>query len=193
MTDTRNADLTFAASDILVHIAPLGTAAPIDFGDLPSPWMCMGWMTQDGATTKTDRQIKDLFAAGSLTPIRTITTQQNRTVQAVYEEAHNPVTRSVYDDVPLADLTPTSGVAAYDLPDEDLNNRFCWVFDYWDGDHRVRDFAPNGKVTARGDEKRAMSDADQLDMTTTCYKGVDGSASMSRLLDYGTTDVSAYF
>jgi len=193
MTDTRNADLTFASSDFLVHIAPQGTPAPTDFSDLSSPWVCLGWMTQDGSTTKTNRQTKDIFASGSLAPIRTITTQQTREIQMITEEAINPQVRAVYDDVPLSDLSPTSGVASYDLPDTDPDNRYCWIFDSWDGDHRIRDFAPNGKVTARGDEKRAQTDAAQLDMTVTCYKAVDGSPSMSRLLDYGTTDVSAYF
>jgi hypothetical protein len=193
MTDTRNADLLFASNDFLVHVAALGTALPTDFTDLPSPWQCPGWMAQDGPTLKTDRQTKDVFAAGSLAPIRTLTTQQTRTVQAVCEEALNPVARALYDDVDISDLNPTSGIVAYDLSDIDPDHRYAAVFDSWDGDKRVRYCAPNVKVTSRADEKRIQSDIDQLDMTFTCYKGTSGEPSASQIINFGGVDVSGFF
>lgn len=193
MTDTRNADLLFASSDFLWFVAPLGTTLPVDFSDLATPYVCAGWMTQDGPTIKSNRATKDIMASGSLTPIRTITTSQTRTIDVITEEAMNPLVRALYDDVPIASLSPTGGIVKYDLPDVDPDNRYVHVFDSWDGTKRIRTCCPNGKVTARGDEKRTELDVDQLDMTITLYKAADGSASVTQLLDWDTIDVSAFF
>jgi hypothetical protein len=193
VTDTRNANLNFSASDFLAFAAPLGTSLPTDFSDLTSPFLCLGWMTQDGPTVKSNRQTKDIFAAGSLTPIRTLTTSQTRTVDCTAEEALNPMVRALYDDVALASLAPTGGIVKYDLPDTDPDHRYVFVFDSVDGTHRIRVCAPNGKLTTRGDEKRSTIDSDDLQMTFTLYKGTDGSASMTTLLNWDTTDVSLFF
>jgi hypothetical protein len=193
MTDTRNANLNFAASDFLAFCAPLGTTLPSDFSDLASPWLCLGWMTQDGPTVKSNRQTKDLYAAGSLTPIRTLTTSQTRTVDCTAEEALNPMVRALVDDVALASLQPTGGIVSYDLPDIDPDHRYAFVFDSMDGSKRIRVCAPNGKVTARGDEKRSTVDSDDLQMTITLYKATDGSASMTQLVNWDTIDVSLFF
>lgn len=193
MTDTRNADLNFSASDFLWFVAPLGTPLPTDFSDLASPFLCAGWMTQDGPTVKSNRQTKDLYAAGSLTPIRTLTTTQTRTIDATAEEAMNPIVRALYDDVAIATLQPTGGIVAYDLPDTDPDHRYVHVFDSIDGTKRIRACCPNGKVTNRGDEKRSTIDSDDLQMTITLYKGTDGSASMTQLLNWDTIDVSQFF
>jgi len=193
MTDTRNADLNFAASDFLAYCAPLGTTLPSDFSDLAAPFVCLGWMTQDGPTIKSNRQTKDIMAAGSLTPIRTITTSQTRTVDCTAEEAMNPMVRALYDDVALASIQPTAGVVGYSLPDTDPDNRYVFVFDSMDGNKRIRDCCPNGKVTTRGDEKRATTDSDDLQMTITLYKATDGSDSVTRLLNFDTIDVSGFF
>lgn len=193
MTDTRNADLNFAASDFLAYYAPLGTTLPVDFADLASPWICLGWMTQDGPDIKANRQTKDIMAAGSLVPIRTISTGQTRTLDLTAEEAMNPAIRALYNDVAIASLNPTAGVVKYDLPDTDPNRRYAFVFDSIDGEHRIRTCCPNGKVTARGDDKRSTLDSNDLQMTFTFYKGTAGEASVTELLNWGTTDVSAFF
>ena len=193
MTDTRDVDLTYAASDFLVHFAPEGTAKPTDFADLAAPWVNLGWMTQDGPDNKMNTSTKDLLAAGTLSPIRTLFTAQTRTMDATFEEALNPAVRSLYDDVPLASLSPTSGIVAYDLADIPSGTKYAIVTDTVDGEHRVRQYGGHVMVTARGDEKVPTTDADELQMTFTYYPGPGAEPSISKLINYGTTDVSRFF
>lgn len=193
MTDTRDVDLTFAASDCLAFLAPEGTAKPTDFADLGAPWICLGWVTQDGSDDKMNQQTKDLLAAGSIKPIRTIFTASTETVDFTFEEAVNPAVRALYDDVPIATLSPTSGVVAYDLPNVPSGNRYALVYDSMDGGLKIRDYAGHVMVTARGDDKRSSIDYNTLQMTFTKYPGPGNTPAGSRLIDFGTVDVSRFF
>jgi hypothetical protein len=195
VTDTRNADLTFAASDYLAFIAPEGTAKPTDFSDLASPWVCLGWLTQDGGDTKINPTTKDILAAGTLYPIRTVTTGKTITTEFTAEEPLNPAVMALYWDVAISALAPESGqtYTAFDAPNIPSNTKYAWVFDSVDGDHRIRQYAPSGMVTGRGDEKLATTDAATLDLTVTFYPPDDDTAAVSRIVDYGSTDVSAFF
>jgi len=193
MTDTRDVDLTYAASDAICFLAPEGTTKPTDFSDLAAPWVCLGWMTQDGLDHKMNQTTKELLAAGTLAPIRTLFTAQTRTTDVVMEEALNPAVISLYEDVPLASLAPTSGVVAYDLSDIPTGTKYAIVTDTLDGDHRVREYGGHVMVTARGDEKVSTIDAKQLQMTFTYYPGPGGIPAKSKIIDFGTTDVSHFF
>jgi hypothetical protein len=197
VADTRNADLTFGATDYLVYLAPVNTAAPSTpdvFGDPATPWLCMGWVSTDGGTFKIDEQTKDIEAAGSLEPIRTLMTTSTKTMQVTFQEALNPIVRALYDNVPVASLKPasTTTVATYALPDKAQDLRYAFVMDTIDGDKRVRYYMPNGKVTDRGDEQPQTQDVWNVQMTFTFYKGLTVPA-VTRSVDYGAADVSGFF
>lgn len=192
MADTRNADLTFGASDFLVHVAPLNTTAPLLFADPATPWQCMGWVTTEGGTFGIEDESTDVQAAGSLEPIRTLMTRSTKTMAATYQEALNPLVRSLYDNVPVADLEPDEGVVSYGLPDKPNDLRYAFVFDTVDGDKRNRLYMPNGKVTARGEEQAQTTDVWGVQMTFTFYKGLTLPA-VTRSIDFGDVDVSGFF
>ncbi|MGW0468340.1 phage tail tube protein [Streptomyces sp. NPDC003027] len=192
MADTRNADLTFGASDFLVYVAPLNTASPTGFADPAAPWQCMGWVTTDGGTFGIEDESTDVQAAGSLEPIRTLMTRSTKTMQVTFQEAINPLVRALYDNVPVASLEPTDGVVSYGMPDKPADLRYGFVFDTVDGDKRNRLFMPNGKVTARGEEQPQTTDVWAVQMTFTFYKGLTLPA-VTRSIDYGSVDVSGFF
>ncbi|WP_282203892.1 phage tail tube protein [Kitasatospora fiedleri] len=192
MADTRNADLTYAADDYLVYVAPANTAPPTDMADPGASWTCLGWVTTDGGAFKMEEEKKDLKAAGSLEPIRTLRTGSTKTIDVTFEEALNPYVRALYDNVPLSDLEPTAGIAAYDFPDRPNDLKYAFVFDSADGDKRMRFYAPNGAVDSRGDEKAGTEDAAQVQMTMKFYRGATAPA-LRRVIDYGDVDVSAFF
>ncbi|MFB8071130.1 phage tail tube protein [Streptomyces californicus] len=192
MADTRNADLTFGASDYLVHAAPLNTVAPTGFTDPAAAWINLGWVTTEGGLFKIEEESKDVEAAGALEPIRTLMTKSVKSLQVTFLEALNPVVRSLYDNVPVSALEPTTDVASYDLPDKPNDLRYAFIFDTVDGDKRMRLYMPNGKVTERGDEQPQTTGEMALQMTFKFYKGASAAA-VKRSIDYGGVDVSAFF
>ncbi|MEV4037728.1 phage tail protein [Streptomyces umbrinus] len=193
MADTRNADLTFGATDYLVYMAAINTAAPTTaFADPATPWHNLGWVTTEGGLFKVEEESKDVDAAGSLEPIRTLMTKSTKSLQVTFLEGLNPLVRSLYDNVPVTSLQPTDGVASYDLPDKPNDIRYAFLFDTMDGDKRIRLYMPNGKVTERGDEQPQTADVMPVQMTFKFYKGATGAA-VKRYIDYGDVDVSGFF
>lgn len=193
MTDTRNADLTFGATDYLAYLAPRDTASPTGFAAPSGAWKCLGWITTAGGTFQISDEKKDITAAGSLEPIRTLMTRSTKTVKITYQEALNPMVRALYDNVPISTLQPTDGVASYDLPDKPNNLRYAWILDTIDGSKRVRLYMPAGQITERGDEQPQTDDVWAVEMTATFYKGANNSPAVHRTIDYGGIDVSGFF
>ncbi|KUF18868.1 hypothetical protein [Streptomyces silvensis] len=192
MADTRNADLTFGATDYLVYMAAMNTTSPTGLTDPATPWVNLGWVTTDGGLLKIEDESKDIDAAGSLEPIRTLLTKSTKSLQVTFLEGLNPLVRSLYDNVPVASLQPTDGVASYSLPDKPDDLRYAFIFDTMDGEKRIRLYMPNGKVTERGDEQPQTEDVMPVQMTFKFYKG-SSAAAVKRTIDYGNVDVSAFF
>lgn len=194
MADTRNADLTFGATDYLVYLAPLNTVTPAGFADPATPWRMLGWVTTDGGLFKVEEESKDVEAAGSLEPIRTLMTKSTKSLQVTFLEGLNPLVRSLYDNVPVASLQPneTTGIASYAFPDKPNDLRYAFVFDTMDGDKLMRLYMPNGKVVERGDEQPQTEDVMPVQMTFRFYKGATAAA-VTRSIDYGDVDVSGFF
>jgi hypothetical protein len=139
-----------------------------------------------------EEETKDVDAAGSLEPIRTLMTKSTKSLQVTFLEGLNPLVRSLYDNVPVTSLQPTTGIASYDLPDKPNDLRYAFVFDTMDGDKRIRLYMPNGKVTERGDEQPQTADVMPVQLTFKFYKGTSGAA-VKRYIDYGDVDVSGFF
>ncbi|MEO3974373.1 phage tail protein [Streptomyces sp. CAU 1734] len=193
MAVNRDAELTFGATDYFVHMAAVNTAMPAAFADPATPWISLGWITTDGGVFKTEQEQKDVEAAGSLEPIRTLMTKSTKTNQVTFLEGINPAVRSLYDNVPLASLEPTTGVVTYDLPDKPADLRYAFLFDTKDGDKRMRLYMPNGLVVERGDEQPQTQDVMPLQMTFKFFRGTGGTAAVKRSIHFGGVDVSGYF
>jgi hypothetical protein len=193
MADTRNADLTFGATDYLVYAAPVNSAAPASFADPDSPWINLGWITTEGGLFKIEEESQDVEAAGSLEPIRTLMTKSVKSSQVTFLEGLNPMVRALYDNVSLTALEPTTDVATYDLPDKPADLRYAFIFDTVDSAKRIRLYMPNGKVTERGDEQPQTSDVMGVQMTFKFYRGAGNAAAVKRAIKYGGVDVSSFF
>lgn len=208
-TPQKDNRLLYAAGDVIVWAGLPNTGAPDAFEDVTAitggTYVCLGWVDTSGYIFKLDETIKDVPAAGVLTPIRSILTGGSKSVQATLLEAMNPFVRSLYDDVPIfptadSPLMPASGtVASYVIPDPPDDNRYSLIFDSIDGAKSMRLYAPFAKVTARGNDQVQQADVESMDITWTFYPGIidDGTDVLTgvvakRYIDYGM-DVSAYF
>lgn len=203
----------YAAGDVVVWVgSPNPATPPVGFED-PSTlgtglFKCLGWADTSGYIFKLDETIKDIPAAGILTPVRSILTGGSKTIQFISLEAMNPYVRSLYDDVPVFPVTtsplkpattPPVGLgpnaATYIIPDPPADNRYSFIFDSIDGLKQQRLFAPFAKVTARGNDQAQQGDIVMTDMTITCYPGTIGAtpnAVLQRSIGYGKS-MTAYF
>lgn len=181
----NNANL-FAAGDVVAYVAVPNIAnpgVPIGFEDLSTlmpanSWRCLGWLDVSGYIFKLDETTKDIPAAGTLSSIRTVLTGGQKSAQVTALEAMNPYVRSLYDDVPIfpvasSPLKPATAtlVASYVIPDPPADNRYSMVFDAIDGTKRNRLFAPNVKVTTRGDDQLQQADVEMMQLGFTFYPG----------------------
>lgn len=204
MKDNR---LLYAAGDVVVWVGPPNVGAPVGLEDVTTisggEYVCLGWVDTSGYIFKLDETIKDIPAAGILTPIRSILTGGSKSVQCNFLEALNPHVRALYDDVPIFPVAdsplmpgtgPPTNTASYIIPDPPEDNRYSVIWDSVDGDKLMRLYAPFAKVTARGNDQVQQADVEQLDITWTLYPGlIDGVPGVAqRYIDYGQ-DVSGYF
>jgi hypothetical protein len=208
--------LLYAAGDVVVWAGPPNSATPpLGFEDVSTlgtganAYRCLGWADVSGYIFKLDETIKDIPAAGVLTPVRSILTGGVKTAQIVFLEALNPYVRSLYDDVPIFPVTtsplappatPPTGLgpnaALYVIPDPPADNRYSLILDSIDGAKRQRLYAPFTKVTARGNDQAQQGDIVMTDMTFTFYPGVippsTTPAVAQRAVGYGKS-MTAYF
>lgn len=197
--------LLYAAGDVVAWIANVNTAGPVTgFEDITTltGYYCLGWLDTSGYIFKLDETVKDIPAAGTLTPIRTILTGGTKSVQMTCLEALNPYVRALYDDVPIFPVTTmplkatttSPYVANYTIPDPPADNRYAMIWDSVDGVKAMRLYAPNVKVTARGNDQIQQADTTNMDLTVTMYPGnVAGSIYVAkRWINYGK-DMAGYF
>lgn len=208
----RDNSLLYAAGDVVVWAGLPNVGAPTGFEDpstiVAATYKCMGWVDVSGYIFKLDETLKDIPAAGVLTPIRSILTGGTKSCQATFLEGMNPNVLAMYDDVPIfpaassplkATTTGTSSLpinsAVYTIPDPPADNRYSLIFDSIDGIKQERLYAPNCKVTARGNRQAQQGDIVTTDLTWTFYPGTIGannSAVAQRAVNYGKT-MTSYF
>jgi len=209
----RDNSLLYAAGDVVCWIGlPNTTAPPLGFEDpsglTAATFKCCGWVDVSGYIFKLDETIKDIPAAGVLTPIRTILTGGTKSLQATFLEAMNPYVLALYDDVPVfpvasmplkASTTATSALpinsATWIIPDPPIDNRYSLICDSIDGVKQERLYFPNVKVTARGNSQAQQGDIDTTDLTFTAYPGTIGAntaAVAQHTVNYGKA-MATYF
>jgi hypothetical protein len=208
----KDNSLLFAAGDVVVWVGQPNLGAPAGFEDASSisaaTYKCLGWVDVSGYIFKLDETLKDIPAAGVLTPVRSILTGGTKSVQATFLEGMNPNVLALYDDVPIfpatssplkASTASTSSLpansAVYVIPDPPADNRYSLIFDSIDGVKQERLYAPFAKVTARGNRQAQQGDIITTDLTFTFYPGTIGantSAVAQRTVNYGKS-MTSYF
>jgi hypothetical protein len=202
----KDNSLLYAAGDVIVWLAAMNTAGPsTGFEDITTltGYYCAGWVDTSGYIFKLDETTKDVTGAGSLTPIRTILTGGTKSVQQTFLEGQNPYARALYDDVPIFPVTssplkPVGStapfIASYIIPDPPADNRYAMIWDSVDGDKAMRLYAPNCKVTARGNDQVQQADIESFDITVTMYPGnVAGSVFVAQRFIQYATNMAGYF
>lgn len=136
----RNSDNVRIFGDIrdMVWVAPVGTALPTEITeDLPSPWMPIGWLSEDGITYEPSTDVEKFKAHQGGATVRTKVTSTEKTLGFTMLES-TPLTRRIYDGASAPVLTD-SGAVRMDLPEAIGIPEFAAVVQNYDA-------TPNGDV-----------------------------------------------
>lgn len=195
MTDTRNVDFAFRATDFLAFVAPMDTTKPTDMTPVTSPWLCLGWLAKAGGQFESTEERIDLEAAGSVDPIASSIIKVTRPAKFSADEAMSPLIRALLDNVALSSTAPgAGGIAAYDAPDQPVRRRYAWLFCASEaGGKAMWRYLPAGEVTGRAGDNNGTDAYTIPEITVTGYRSPTGAAALSYLLDYGTADLSTFF
>jgi hypothetical protein len=195
MIETRNADLSFRATDFYAFVAPLGTPKPTDMSPITAPWVNLGWLAKTGGQFETAEERVELEAAGAVMPIASAITKATRTVKFSADEAASPLIRALLDNVALSAVAPgVGGIASYDAEDQPQRRLYAWLFCALEaGGKSVWRYFPSGEVTGRAGDNNGTDAYTVPEITVTGYPGANGEKSMSYLIDYGGADLSPFF
>ena len=112
----RNSDNVRIFGDLrdAIWLAPVGTALPTSLeDDLPSPWIAVGWLSEDGITYEPSTDVEKFKAHQGGATVRTKVTSTEKTLGFTMLES-NPLTRKIYENA-SDPVTVSEGVARMDL------------------------------------------------------------------------------
>lgn len=136
----RNSDNVRIFGDLrdAVWLAPVGTPLPTSLDDdLPSPWISVGWLSEDGITYEPSTDVEKFKAHQGGATVRTKVTSTEKTLGFTMLES-NPLTREIYENA-APPVTVSEGVARMDLKESIGVVEFAAVV-------QVFDAAPTGDV-----------------------------------------------
>ncbi|MEV4670972.1 hypothetical protein AB0K34_04895 [Actinomadura sp. NPDC049382] len=152
------------------------TDATSELLDLPTGYVDLGFMSDDGAQFSSEIDSSDVTSWGSVEPTRRDITQDVTTLQGFFQET-NKMTVALYTNVDAASLVPdaTSGELKVDKPDRPASRHYRILtlgVDLADaGEIYVARFLPRASVTDKDDQAFQSGD-DPLGwpVTMTAYK-----------------------
>ncbi|GAA2346961.1 hypothetical protein [Dactylosporangium salmoneum] len=161
----------------LVWMAPIGSTAPTDAStSLAAAWKNMGGITEAGITVKLATQTTKKKFYGSAATQRTIVTDQDYSVDAVFGET-NARTMEVFWRKALNSITPTVGTGAFATTAGSYTRQlYALVTDMVDGTNRMRLYFPQVEVTNQNDVKVANTEAVEWGVTLSAYPDTSGNA-----------------
>jgi hypothetical protein len=118
-------------------------------------WNDAGWCDQKGITVKTNVSSNDVKAFGNTQVIRTIISEQKKTLDLTFLET-NAVTQAVYNSLPLGSVTPDASGFFTIATGAPKVNQYAVLIDTVDGNNHVRFYAPYAQVITPGDLNMSM-------------------------------------
>lgn len=165
------------AGGVLVSPAPLEKLAyPTDAATaVPAGMVAVGFVSEDGVTESTSRNIEKIKAWGGNT-VRTVQQDYESTFSFSFLQFKNEdVLKAVFG---ADNVTGTAGSFAIAKNAKILERR-SWLFEMEDGDTKIRVFIPNGQITEVGDISYNHQNAIMLEVTIEAFPDEDGNTSFT--------------
>lgn len=139
-----------------VWVAPDGTPMPVDLATLASPWMDMGYVSEDGATFTISRDQEDIAAWQSLEPVRVLITAEPKVIAFELMEFDEESLKLAFRGGTVSGTT----VKAYVPPDPGASDVRAMVIDGVDGASTFRFCFP--RVSLQGDVEWQLVRSDAI-------------------------------
>lgn len=118
-----------------VSVAPAGTALPTDLAALASPWVDLGYVSEDGVTVNLSRDQEVVNAWQSQEPVRVLVTTEPKTITF---ELIQFDTKTVELALRGGTFDDASGIVTYTPPGAGTTDERAMVIDAVDGAHTYR-------------------------------------------------------
>lgn len=145
-----------------VYVAPEGTALPTTLTDPLSPWLDIGYISEDGVTFTFAREQEDVMAWQVSTPVRVLVTNEPITIEYELEQFDR-------DTVLLAfrggDFAGTAAPYTYTPPDAGSSDVRALTIDAVDGDYTFRFTFPRVQISDDVTTQLVRSDIMRLPLT----------------------------
>jgi hypothetical protein len=142
-----------------------GTAPPaVDVEEWPSPWECLGYLSDDGPTVGQSTDSTDIVPWQSVVPIRSVITSRGVTLQFVMWQL-SALTLAIYFDVDEPEVDETDGSMDFDIRTDTPQHLYSVGVDARDGDRILRLGFYRASLSAAGDMQIQRGAAIPLDVT----------------------------
>ena len=158
----QNAQNVIVAGTGAVYVAPDGTTPPADLADLATPWVDIGYTSEDGVTFTFSREQEDVNAWQVSTPVRVLVT--NEPISIAFE-----LLQFERDTVLLAfrggAFAGTAAPYTYTPPDAGASDVRALTIDAIDGAYQFRFTFPRAQISEDVEMALVRSDAVRLPLT----------------------------
>ena len=160
------------AVDGIVSTAPDGTGTPPTsaVSTLASPWVDLGYVSEDGVTEATAQSSEKIRAWQNGKAVRTVVTEGETTYQLTLIQTNKATVALYYG----ADVATDGSIIVNPMKERPL---FELNLDVIDGDDIVRAYAPEAQVTEVGDQVYSNGVPIGYEVTVTCAVVADCAAS----------------
>jgi hypothetical protein len=147
-----------------VHVAPEGTALPIDLvTPLPVAWTDIGYVTEDGCSFSFSRDQEDINAWQAAEPVRVLITNEPKTISFDLLEFDRESILLAFRGGTFTETTPGVPPYIYTPPDPGVTDVRAMVIDGVDGAQSFRFCFP--RVSLSGDVEWQLVRTDAVKLT----------------------------
>lgn len=147
-----------------IYLAPVGTAGPTDtVATWPLGWDILGYCSDDGVTVGQNTDSEDLTPWQSISPIRSVITGRQVTLQFVLWQLNDKTLGLYFDTDPV--VPAGDGSLAMDVRTDQAGHQYAVGIDAKDGGRVLRIIFPRANLTDSGDMQITRGAVIPLDCT----------------------------
>jgi hypothetical protein len=170
------------AGNATIHVAPLGTAFPTVGAAITTPWVDLGYVTEDGITATYGREITEIYAMQALEPVRVIATRAPKTIAfALMQQGIDQFLLAMGGGTVAADTV--TGFFRYTPPDASVVDEKAMVVEFTDGGFTYRFEYPRVQNREGVETKLVREDATTFPVTMAILVPASGDPSFEMVTD----------
>lgn len=130
-----------------IAVAATSATAPTDTGALPTGFVGLGYLSEDGTTESRERSVDDIKGWQNSDTVRSVVTDANLTYSFTMIETKKETVELFYGTT----VTQSASNGNYVIVPADTGGRKSFIIDVIDGSELKRIYIPQGEVSETGD------------------------------------------